>query len=95
LKHRCQASLQSNCDVTLLGYYFRRKRWAEKEFTLTVWTAIDLEVGPNKIGGNGSHTVVEKLEEPPKPLRKVQRMTGPPEDEALQILRKMEEALAG
>ena len=29
---------------------FRRKRWAEKEFKLTVWTASDLGVDGDKIG---------------------------------------------
>ena len=41
----------------------------DKEFKLTFWTAADLEVDPNKIGEKGSHTVVEKLEELPKPAR--------------------------
>ena len=72
---------------------FRRKRWAEKEFKLTIWTAADLRVDPNKIGGKGSPTIVDKLEELPKPPRKMQRITGSPEEEALQIFQKTKEAL--
>ena len=72
---------------------FRRKRWAEKEFKLTIWTAADLGVDPNKIGGKGSPTTVDKLEELPKPSRKMQRITGSPEEEALQIFQKTKEAL--
>ena len=73
---------------------FRRKRWEEKEFKLTIWTAADLRVDPSKIGLEGSRTIVEKLEELPKPSRKMQRITGSPEEEALQIVQKMEEGLA-
>ena len=72
---------------------FRRKRWADKEFKLTVWTAADLGVDPDKVGEKGSPTVVEKLEELPKPSRKMQRITGSPEEEALQIVQKTREAV--
>ena len=73
---------------------FKRKRWAEKEFKLTVWTAADLGVDGGKIGAKGSHTIVERLEELPKPSRKGEQITGSPEQEAQQILKKMKEALA-
>lgn len=73
---------------------FRRKRWADKEFKLTVWTAADFGADPNKIGGKGSHTIVDELTELPKPSRKTQRLSGSPEDEALQVFEKVKAALA-
>lgn len=73
---------------------FRRKRWAEKEFKLTVWTAADLDADGEKIGAKGSHTIVERLEELPRPSRRGQQITGSPEQEAQQIVQKMKEALA-
>jgi electron transfer flavoprotein alpha/beta subunit len=54
-----------------------------------------LGVDGDKIGAKGSHTIVERLEELPKPSRKVQKITGTPEQEAQQIIQKMKEALAG
>lgn len=73
---------------------FRRKRWADKAFTLTVWTAADLEIDQEKIGMKGSQTIVERLEELPRPSRKGQRITGSPEEEAKQIVQNMKKALA-
>lgn len=87
------ASIELGCNSPRFPD-FRRKRWAEKEFKVTVWTAVDLDVDPSKIGGKGSHTVVEKFEELPRPSRKMQRITGSPEEEALQIVQKMKQALA-
>lgn len=72
---------------------FRRKRWAEKEFKLTVWTAADLGAEASKIGSNGSHTIVQELIELAKPSRKMQRINGSPEQEAVQIIEKIREAL--
>lgn len=72
---------------------FRRKRWAEKEFNLTVWTAADLAAEASKIGSIGSHTVVQELIELPKPSRKMQRISGSPGEEAIQIVEKIREAI--
>jgi electron transfer flavoprotein beta subunit len=74
---------------------FRRKRWAEKEFKLTVWTAADLGADPSKIGSRGSHTIVQELIELAKPSRKMQHIDGSPEQEAVQIIQRMQEALRG
>jgi electron transfer flavoprotein beta subunit len=74
---------------------FRRKKSAEDESKLTVWSAADLGADSDKIGRNGSHTVVERLEELPKLTRKMQLITGSPREEALQIIQKMQKALAG
>ncbi len=86
------ASVELGCNSARF-LDFRRKRWAEKEFKLTVWTAADLGVAPDKIGGKGSHTIVDELIELPKPSRKMQRITGSPQEEALQIVQKVKEAL--
>jgi electron transfer flavoprotein beta subunit len=72
---------------------FRRKRWAEKEFKLTVWTAADLGAEASKIGSSGSHTIVQELIELAKPSRKLQHISGSPEQEAVQIIEKIREAL--
>jgi len=83
------ASVELGCNSPRFPL-FRRKKLAE--FKLTVWTAVDLGVDPNKIGEKGSHIVVEDLVELPKPSRRMERITGSPEDEALQILQKTSEA---
>jgi electron transfer flavoprotein beta subunit len=74
---------------------FRRKRWAEKEFKLTIWTAADLGAEPSKIGSAGSHTIVQELIELPKPARKKQHIDGSPEREAVLIIDRMREAIRG
>ena len=73
---------------------FRRKRWAEKDFSITLWTADKLGADPSKIGAKGSHTIVAELLELPKPTRRLQRVTGLMDEEAVQILQKIREALA-
>jgi electron transfer flavoprotein beta subunit len=71
---------------------FRKKRWADKEFKVKVWTAADLQVDPNKIGSKGSHTIVQELVQLPKPSRKMVEITGTPEEEAAVIFQKIKEA---
>jgi electron transfer flavoprotein beta subunit len=70
---------------------FRRQKLAG--FKLTVWTAADLNAEFDKIGMNGSCTTVDGHEEQPKPARRMQRITGTPKEEALQIVQKLREAL--
>jgi electron transfer flavoprotein beta subunit len=86
------ASVELGCNSPRFPGFRRQKL---TEFKLTVWTAHDLDVDHNKIGGYGSHTVVENLEELPKPSRKMERIGGSPREEATQILEKMRQALAG
>jgi electron transfer flavoprotein beta subunit len=74
---------------------FRRKRWAEKESKITVWTAADLGVALDKVGSNGSHTTVEELVELPRASRRMQRITGTPAEEAFVIAQKIHEAFGG
>ncbi len=87
------ASIELGCNSPRFPD-FRRKRWAEKEFKLTVWTSAELGVDPNKIGLKGSHTVVDELIELPKPFRKRERITGSSEEEALQVIHRIKEALS-
>jgi electron transfer flavoprotein beta subunit len=70
---------------------FRRKRWAEKELKITVWTAADLGADPERIGSKGSHTIVADLVELPRPARRMQRVAGSLEDEAVLIVEKIKE----
>ena len=70
---------------------FHRKRWAEKELKITVWSAADLSVDPLNIGSKGSHTIVEELVELPRPARRMVRVSGSVEDEAGLILQKIKE----
>ncbi len=71
---------------------FRRKRWAEKESKITVWTAVDLGADPEKMGAKGSHTIVEELVELPRRARRMQRITGSTEEEAAQIMQMIKES---
>jgi len=73
---------------------FRRKSWAERNFKLKVWNAADLGVDANRIGAKGSHTIVSELIELPKPVRRMERIQGPPEEQAAQLLLRVKEALA-
>lgn len=74
---------------------FRRKRWAEKEFKVTVWNAASLGVDPYKIGAKGSHTIVDELVELPKPARHMKQIAGSSEEEAVQIIQRIQQALHG
>lgn len=71
---------------------FRKKRWADKNFKVKVWTAADLEIDPNRIGAKGSHTIVQELVQLPKPARKMLIIAGTPEQKAAVILEKIKEA---
>ncbi len=55
---------------------FRRKRWAEKEFKLTIWNLQDLQLNPNEVGVQGSYTIVKETKSLPTPSRKGEFLTG-------------------
>lgn len=59
-----------------------------------MWNADCLGADPSKIGAKRSHTVVAELLELPKRARRLQRITGPPGEEAEQIVQKTREAQA-
>ncbi len=64
---------------------FKRKRWADKEFKVTVWTAKDLNLKDDETGLNGSYTNVAKLTESVPPARKKEYIEGTVEKQAKKI----------
>ena len=52
---------------------FRRKRWAEKEYKMTIWNIHDLGLKPEEVGLTGSPSRVKTLIElkPPERMRKI------------------------
>jgi electron transfer flavoprotein beta subunit len=86
------ASIELGCNSPRFPD-FKRKRWAEKEFKITVWTASDLGADLSKLGSSGSHTIVQELIELAKPSRKMQRISGSTEQEAILTIEKIREAL--
>ncbi|MEM2351938.1 MAG: hypothetical protein QXT26_05985 [Thermoproteota archaeon] len=70
---------------------FKRKRWAEREFKTTVWTANELELDLNLTGKPGSKTDVIELQSiaPPQRLRKF--LEGSEEEKASAIIKIIQE----
>lgn len=64
---------------------FRRKRWAEKEFKLTVWNRENLELNESEVGAKGSHTIVKETKSLPTPARKGEFLTGTSEEIAKKL----------
>ncbi|GBC71339.1 Caffeyl-CoA reductase-Etf complex subunit CarD [Candidatus Calditenuaceae archaeon HR02] len=71
---------------------FKRKRWAEREFKITIWTANDLELDLNLTGKTGSKTEVIELHPiaPPQRLRKF--LEGSEEEKARAIIKIIRES---
>jgi electron transfer flavoprotein beta subunit len=86
------ASIELGCNSPRFPD-FRRKRWAEKELNVTVWTAADLGADPSKIGTKGSHTIVDQLIELSKPSRRMQQIAGRPEEKAVLVSERIKESL--
>jgi electron transfer flavoprotein beta subunit len=59
---------------------FRRKRWADREFKLTVWSIGDLDLSPEEVGLRGSTTIVVDLEESRPPTRLRKKIIGSSEE---------------
>ncbi len=55
---------------------FRRKRWAEREFQLKIWSLQDLGLEPDKVGFKGSKTIVSELEEVKPAERRKEVLSG-------------------
>lgn len=68
---------------------FRRKRWADKEFKLTVWNREHLGLDENHIGLKGSKSIVHDLIESKPPMRKREFIKGTPQEEADQLLQRI------
>ncbi|MFQ5856801.1 MAG: electron transfer flavoprotein subunit beta/FixA family protein [Anaerolineae bacterium] len=69
---------------------FRRKRWADREFELTVWDAADIGADPALIGIEGSRSVVSDLIEKERPERMRHRIDGTVEEKAQQLFEIIE-----
>ncbi|MEM0366145.1 MAG: electron transfer flavoprotein subunit beta/FixA family protein [Acidilobaceae archaeon] len=85
------ASVELGCNTPRFPD-FRRKRWAEREFKLKVWTIADLELAPEEVGFKGSATTVVELRElkPPERLKRV--ISGDPDklaEELAEIIRSI------
>ena len=72
---------------------FRRKRWAEREFKLTVWNIADLGLKPEQVGMPGSATDVVDLQEVKPPERLKKKITGTPEQIAEELAKIIKESL--
>jgi electron transfer flavoprotein beta subunit len=64
---------------------FKRKRWADREFRLKVWTAAELGVEFDKVGRLGSKTDVIELKELSTPERRKELITGSEEEIAARL----------
>jgi electron transfer flavoprotein beta subunit len=64
---------------------FKRKRWADREFQLKVWTAADLGVELDKVGRRGSKTDVIALKELSPTERRREFITGSVEEVAAKL----------
>ncbi len=71
---------------------FRRKRWAEKEFKLTVWNLQDLGLVQSEVGAQGSRTIVKETKSLPTPTRKNEFVTGSPQEIAKKLAIIIKEA---
>ena len=73
---------------------FRRKRWAEKEFKLTVWNMQDLQLSPSEVGVQGSCTVVKETKSLPTPARRGEFVSGSAQEIARKLALVIKEAAA-
>ncbi len=70
---------------------FRRKRWADKEFSLTIWSASSLEMKPELTGTGGSYTLVKRLTEYSTHQRQRISVEGTAEQQADKIIEILRE----
>ncbi|MEL9929883.1 MAG: electron transfer flavoprotein subunit beta/FixA family protein [Sulfolobales archaeon] len=70
---------------------FRRKKWAEKEYKLTIWSAADLGLKPDEVGLIGSPSRVRELVEikPPERARRIIENIDEGVEEFLRILKSI------
>jgi len=71
---------------------FRRKRWADKEFKLTVWGMQDLGLQASQAGNEGSLTTVTELRNMRATARRSQYIEGTTEEIVSRLLLAIEEA---
>ena len=70
---------------------FRRKRWADKELKLTVWTMQDLALEQSQAGNDGSLTTVTELKSMRATARKSQYIEGTSEEVISKLLQVIQE----
>jgi electron transfer flavoprotein beta subunit len=73
---------------------FRRKRWAEKEFKLTIWNRQDLQLNPSEVGVEGSYTVVKETKSLPTPSRRGEFLTGSSQEIAKKLALVIRESIS-
>jgi electron transfer flavoprotein beta subunit len=78
------ASVELGCNTPRFPD-FRRKRWAEKEFKLTVWGMPDLGLNAEEVGLCGSLTEVKELRNMPSPERRREPISGDPKEVAAKL----------
>jgi electron transfer flavoprotein beta subunit len=83
------ASIELGCNAPRFPN-FKRKRWAETEFTTTVWGIKDLGLAPEEVGLQGSLTEVIGLNKMRVPARLGRRIEGSDE----QIVAELAKLLA-
>lgn len=74
---------------------FRRKRWADTQFKVTVWGKDDLGLKDDEIGKKGSFTSVKELREAMAPERKHSLIEGTLEEKAKKIVEIVKPFLEG
>ena len=70
---------------------FERLEWAMHEAPVTVWTAADLGLDPERLGLPGSATTVASVEMAPTAERRREFLSGTPEEEARQLLERIKQ----
>ena len=70
---------------------FKRKRWADREWEMTVYDAGDLDLPEAEIGLDGSYTEVAALEEIEGPARRGEWIEGDPDEQAAELATILEE----
>ncbi len=73
---------------------FKRKRWADSEWELTVWNHEDLGINEDEVGMEGSYTTVEGLEEMSGPERRQEWIEGSTKEKVQTIKNVIREKLA-
>ncbi|MFB6354788.1 MAG: electron transfer flavoprotein subunit alpha [Halobacteriales archaeon] len=72
---------------------FKRKRWADTEWELTVWDHEDLGLAADEIGLAGSRTEVVSLESVEAPERRREWVEGGPEEQAAELADVIRDAI--
>lgn len=72
---------------------FKRKRWAETEWEMTVYDSGDLDLPAGELGLDGSYTEVASLESIEGPERRQEWIEGNPSEQAAELAKVLEETL--